>query len=154
MSRYPLSGRHEPAQRRHAEPGLARHQGTGEYLRPIPEGQGMGRTGLPALPARLRLRRCPQHPAPRRAAVPRSHPHVVGQAPTICTKQKALQKQWEKALENIEELEKEPSISWPEAPRHAPAKGNNTEQIYQPYPWHNIKSFTFFLNSFRLPRAA
>jgi hypothetical protein len=54
--------------------------------------------------------------------------------PTVCTKQKALQKQWEKALENIEELEKEPSISWPEAPRHAPAKGNNTEQIYHPYP--------------------
>jgi hypothetical protein len=54
--------------------------------------------------------------------------------PTVCTKQKALQKQWEKALENIEELEKEPSISWPEAPRHDPAKGNNTEQIYHPYP--------------------
>jgi hypothetical protein len=51
--------------------------------------------------------------------------------PTVCTKQKVLQKQWEKALENIEELEKEPSISWPEAPRHAPTKGKNTEPVIQ-----------------------
>jgi hypothetical protein len=44
--------------------------------------------------------------------------------PTVCTKQKTLKKQWEKGLENIEALEQEPTIVWPEAPRHAPAKGN------------------------------
>ncbi len=45
--------------------------------------------------------------------------------PTVCTKQMTLKKQWEKALENIEAPEQEPTIVWPEAPRHAPAKGNN-----------------------------
>jgi hypothetical protein len=53
--------------------------------------------------------------------------------PTVCTKQKMLKKQWEKGLENIEALEQEPTIVWPEAPRHAPAKGNYSKSKSRNY---------------------
>jgi hypothetical protein len=36
--------------------------------------------------------------------------------PTICTKLKTLTKQLEKAMANMEELELEPSIVWPDLP--------------------------------------
>jgi hypothetical protein len=56
------------------------HQGVGEHLQPFSEGQGMGRAGLPTLPARHGLRGRTQHPAPRRAAVPCGRYHAVGEA--------------------------------------------------------------------------
>lgn len=43
--------------------------------------------------------------------------------PTTCTKGKTLTKQWAKALADVEELEQEPSITWPEAPRQPPVIG-------------------------------
>jgi hypothetical protein len=44
--------------------------------------------------------------------------------PTVCTKLKALERQWKKALEDVEELEQEPTITWPSVPRPAPPIGN------------------------------
>ncbi len=75
-----VSGRDGPTQRRHTEPGLARHQGVGEHLRLFPEGQRVGRTSLPTFPARHRLGGRTQHPAPRRAAFPHGRHHAVGEA--------------------------------------------------------------------------
>ncbi len=103
---------------------MARHQSGGEHLRALPPNQGVGRASVPAVPTRRRLRRGAEHPPPDElrfhvAAIMRS-----ARRPTVCTKQKTLKKQWEKGLENIEALEQEPTIVWPEAPRHAPAKGN------------------------------
>jgi hypothetical protein len=43
--------------------------------------------------------------------------------PTICTKLKTLTKQLEKAMTNVEELELEPSIVWPDIPRHTTVVG-------------------------------
>jgi hypothetical protein len=47
--------------------------------------------------------------------------------PTVCTKLKALERQWRKALEDVEELEQEPTITWPSVPRPAPPIGNHFE---------------------------
>jgi len=45
--------------------------------------------------------------------------------PTTCTKLKTLTKQLERALRNVEELELEPSIVWPDVPRHIPVSGES-----------------------------
>ncbi len=43
--------------------------------------------------------------------------------PTVCTKLKALERQWKRALEDVEELVQEPTITWPAVPRPAPPVG-------------------------------
>ncbi len=45
--------------------------------------------------------------------------------PTSCTKLKTLTKQLEKAMTSVEDLELEPSIVWPEFPRHIPVTGKS-----------------------------
>ena len=45
--------------------------------------------------------------------------------PTSCTKLKTLTKQLEKAMASVEDLELEPSIVWPEFPRHIPVTGKS-----------------------------
>ena len=51
--------------------------------------------------------------------------------PTTCTKGKTLFKQWTKATEDVEQLEQEPTITWPVIPRHQPVIGNNIMQYQQ-----------------------
>ena len=46
--------------------------------------------------------------------------------PTACTSGKGLQKQWNKALTDVEALEKEPSITWPDVARPTVAAGKRT----------------------------
>jgi len=46
--------------------------------------------------------------------------------PTVCTKLKALERQWKKALEDVEELEQEPTITWPTVQRPAPPIGKQS----------------------------
>jgi len=46
--------------------------------------------------------------------------------PTACTSSRALKTQWEKATRDIEALEQEPTITWPEADRHQPEQGKHT----------------------------
>jgi hypothetical protein len=43
--------------------------------------------------------------------------------PTPCTSSSGLTWQWAKALTDVENLEKEPSIVWPKIPRPAIAQG-------------------------------
>lgn len=43
--------------------------------------------------------------------------------PTACTKQKTLEKQWAKATTDIESMELEPLIVWPDVQRHTPPSG-------------------------------
>jgi hypothetical protein len=50
---------------------------------------------------------------------------VMGSArlPTVCTTNKGLMKQWSKAIEDVERLEKLPLITWPEVARPATPTG-------------------------------
>jgi hypothetical protein len=43
--------------------------------------------------------------------------------PTICNKLSTLRKQLEKAMSDVESMELEPTIVWPDIPRHAPNVG-------------------------------
>lgn len=47
--------------------------------------------------------------------------------PTTCTNRKALHKQWTKALDDIEQLEQDPTITWPTVIRHQPTIGNQSQ---------------------------
>jgi hypothetical protein len=42
--------------------------------------------------------------------------------PTTCTKLKTMKKQLEKAMTDVESLELEPTIVWPDIPRHPPVR--------------------------------
>jgi len=56
----------------------------------------------------------------RIAAVMRS-----AKRPTACTSGKALKTQWNKAINDVEALERDPTITWPAAPRQPAEQGNN-----------------------------
>lgn len=45
--------------------------------------------------------------------------------PTSCTSSRGLQKQWTRALENTEAMEKEPTVTWPDYKRPSAEKGRN-----------------------------
>jgi hypothetical protein len=50
--------------------------------------------------------------------------------PTPCTSGSGLTRQWAKALTDVENLEKEPSIVWPKIPRPAIAQGKKTQTLF------------------------
>jgi hypothetical protein len=65
--------------------------------------------------------------------------------PTICNKLSTLKKQLEKAMTDVESMELEPTIVWPDTPRHAPNAGkkHNYHSIVYHYPLN-----LYFLLSF------
>jgi hypothetical protein len=54
--------------------------------------------------------------------------------PTICNKLSTLKKQLEKAMADVESMELEPTIVWPDVPRHAPNAGKKHNCYFKRLP--------------------
>jgi hypothetical protein len=81
--------------------------------------------------------------------------------PTTCTKGKVLSKQWDKAMTDVEELEQEPTISWPSVPRQQPIIGKqipscygNYSLVWQTYSFNLCASILSYLSQIFPPRMA
>jgi hypothetical protein len=55
---------------------------------------------------------------------------------TACTNYKGLAKHWEKALDDVEAMEKDPTITWREERRIAPEQGSDRSHIT--YSYNNL----------------
>lgn len=104
-------------------PGLRILQTTGEFF---PKTNAWKDPICPLL-----LRGSPQEGAPNFPPGDEIRFHIAAvmktaRLPTACTSTRGLTKQWEKAVNNVEDLEKEPSITWPEVPRPTAPEGNIT----------------------------
>ena len=65
---------------------------------------------------------------------------------TACTNYKGLAKHWEKALDDVEAMEKDPTITWREERRIAPEQGSDRSHIT--YSYNNLNNYPLSLFSF------